>query len=420
VNRHVARIGALRPLRHRDFALMWAGFATSLMGDGVYIVAIAWQAYELSDTPAALSIVGVAWTLPMVLLLLAGGVVSDRYERRRVMVGADLLRALTVAVIAALSLSGAIELWHLVVLVVFYGVGDALFLPAATAIVPTLIPADELVRANALEHLARPLALRFAGPALGGVLVAAGGAGLGFAFDAVTFLVSAAFVAAMSRHPIAAGADRTVRAAGREVREGFAYVRSQPWLWATLGAAALGLLAVYGPLQVLVPYRIKQELGLGAGTFGAVLAAGGVARIGAAIAVGQRGLPRRHVTVMYACWTLATAAIAGFAVATATWQLMAIAAFAGLLEGVAAIVWGTLLQTRVPSRLLGRVSSLDWMVSAALIPVSFALAGPLAEALGTGTVLFVAGAAGSVFTLAFVLVPGVRAPERTPASAQVG
>ena len=423
MRRALGRVGALRPLRHREFALMWAGLATSLVGDGIYLVAIAWQAYELSDTPLALSAVGVAWTLPMVLVLLAGGVISDRRDRRRVMVAADLLRAVVVAIAAALSISGVLELWHLVVLVAIYGVGDALFLPSATAIVPSLIPADEVVLANALQHLARPLTLRFVGPALGGVLVAAGGAGFGFAINAVTFLVSAACISAMrpAPAPAVAGAGipgaRPARAALREIREGLAYVRSQAWLWATLAAAALALLAFQGPLEVLVPYRIKHELGLGAATFGAVLAAGGLGRVAGAIAIGQRGLPRRHVTVMYLSWALATAAIAGYAVASERWQLMAIAAVAGLLEGTGAIVWGTLMQTRVPGHLLGRVASLDWMVSTALIPLSFALAGPLGEAFGAQAVLLGAGAAGLVFGLAFLFVPGVRDPERTPAGA---
>ena len=409
-----ARIGALRPLRHRDFALMWAGLATSLVGDGIYLVAIAWQAYELSDSPLALSAVGVAWTLPMVLLLLAGGVISDRRDRRRVMVVADLLRAAVVCVAAVLSLSGVIELWHLVVLVAFYGVGDALFLPSATAIVPSLVPRDEVVLANALEQLARPLTFRFFGPALGGVVVALGGAGLGFAIDTVTFVISAICVAAMRPAPAPAAADRAARAALRELREGADYVRSHPWLWATLGFAALTLLAFQGPLEVLVPYRIKHELGLGAATFGAVLAAGGLGRIAGALVLGQRGLPRRHVTVMYVSWALATASIAGYAIATHRWHLMAIAAVAGILEGTGAIVWGTLMQTRVPGHLLGRVASFDWMVSTALIPVSFALAGPLGEAFGAQAVLAGAGAAGLVFGLGFLLVPGVRDPERTP------
>ena len=408
------RIGALRPLRHRDFALMWAGLSTSLIGDGVYLVAIAWQAYELSGTPAALSAVGFAWTLPTVVLLLAGGVVSDRRERRRVMLTADVVRAAVVAAIAVLSLSGALHLWELIALVAVYGAGDALFHPASIAIVPMLVPADEVMQANALEQLARPLALRFAGPALGGTIVATAGAGAGFAVDAVTFAVSAACLAVMSPLPPPAAAARSLRDGLHEAREGLAYVRAHAWLWATLVAAAIGVFAFYGPLQVLLPYRIKNELGLSAGTFGAVLAAGGLARVAAALVIGQRGLPRRHVLAMYLCWSLATAAIAGYAFATASWTLMVIAAFAGLLEAVGALTWGTLMQTLVPGRLLGRVSSVDLMVSIGFVPLSFALAGPLAEALGTRAVLVGAGALGALCFALFPLVPGVRDPERAP------
>jgi MFS family permease len=316
-----------------------------------------------------------------------------------------------VAAIAALSLSGSLELWQLVVLVAFYGVGDALFLPASTAIVPSLIPAEEVVQANALQHLARPLTFRFLGPALGGAIVAIGDAGLGFAFDAVTFVISAACLAAMSPQP-APRPRQIAGAAAREVREGLSYVASHAWLWATLGSAALALLAFYGPLEVVLPYRIRSELDMGAGTFGAVLAAGGLAQIGVALAVGQRGLPRRHVTFMYGSWAVATAAIALYAFATERWQLMVITAVAGGLQGAGSIVWGTLIQSHVPDQLLGRVSSVDYLVSIALTPLSFALAGPLAEAFGTKTVLLCAGVGGTLSTLAFLLVPGVRDPER--------
>lgn len=408
-----ARIGALRPLRHRDFALMWAGFSASLVGDGVYLVAIAWQAYELSGTPAALSAVGFAWTLPTVVFLLAGGVVSDRRERRRLMLAADLLRAVVVAALAVLSLTGTLEMWQLVALVAIYGVGDALFHPASIAIVPMLVPAEEVMQANALEQLVRPLALRFVGPALGGVIVGLGGPGAGFGFDAASFAASAACLAAMRPlPPPPSDVARSLRQGMREAREGIAYVRAHTWLWATLAAAGLSVFAYYGPLQVLLPYRIKNELGLGAGTFGAVLAAGGLARVVAALALGQRGLPRRHVMAMYLCWSGATAAIAGYAYATESWTMMAIAAFSGLLEAIGAVTWGTLMQTLVPGRLLGRVSSVDLMVSIGLVPLSFALAGPLAAAFGTRAVLVGAGVLGAVSVAVFLLVPGVRDPER--------
>ena len=402
----------LRPLRNRDFALLWSGLTVSLLGDGVYVVTVAWQAYELSNTPAALSIVGAAWTLPTVLLLLPGGVLSDRVDRRLLMVGADVLRALAIGTIGALSLSGTLELWMLLVLVAVYGVGDALFLPAATAITPLLVPADELVEANALEYLVRPFALRFAGPALGGLLVAAAGPGAGFAIDAASFAVSALFVLAIRPRPGPKPAPNTTRSAVAEIREGLSYVRGEPWLWATLAAAGLSIFAFFGPLQVLLPFHLKNDLGLGPGTFGAVLAAGGVGSIVAALLVGQRGLPQRVITWMYLAWGIATLEVALFAVADIPWQFMAIAVVGGAFDTLGNIAWGTLIRSRVPSGLLGRVSSVDWQISIALTPLSFALAGPLAEAIGTETTMLAAGLLGSVAVVAFLFVPGVRDPER--------
>jgi DHA3 family tetracycline resistance protein-like MFS transporter len=408
------RIGVLRPLRNRDFALLWCGLTVSLLGDGIYFVAVAWQTYELSNTPTALSVVGVAWTLPTVLFLLVGGVLSDRIDRRLLMIAADILRTAAIGTIAVLSLSGSIELWMLLVLVAVYGAGDALFLPSATAITPLLVPADQLVEANALEYFVRPLALRFAGPAVGGLLVGAAGPGTGFAIDAASFAVSAAFIAAIRPRP---GVPPASRSALKEVREGFRYVRAQPWLWATLCASGLVIFAFFGPLQVLLPFRLKNELGLGAGTFGAVLAAGGLGSVVAALAVGQWGLPRRMITWTYIAWSLATLEVALFAIAGEVWVFMAIAAAGGLLDTIGNIAWGTLIRSRVPTELMGRVSSLDWQLSISLTPVSFALAGPVAEAVGTRETMLGAGLLAAVAGIGFLFIPGVRDPEREPAEA---
>ena len=158
----------------------------SLIGDGIFIVALAWQVYELSNAPTALSLVGLAMTIPNVVFLLIGGVVSDRFDRRRVLVAADLIRGLAVAAMGVLSLNGTIELWHLMVLAAVYGGGTAFFGPAFDAIVPDLVASDLLIQANSLDQFVRPAAWRLAGPAIGGFLVAwsTGGA---FLVDAVTF-----------------------------------------------------------------------------------------------------------------------------------------------------------------------------------------------------------------------------------------
>ena len=301
----------LAPLAIRDYALLFVGMTVSLIGDGIYLVAIAWQVYELSNAPTALSIVGVAWTLPLVLFVLLGGVVSDRVDRRKVMIAADLIRFVGIAALGALSIAGALELWHVIALVAIYGAGEAFFGPAFGAIVPDIVPRDQLVQANSLNQLMRPLAHRLTGPALGGAMIAVLGAGGAFLVDAGTFIVSAAALALMQPRPPQRDGDES-RSVLRDIHEGWRFVRARTWLWGTLIAASITLLVFWGPHEVLIPYIVKNDLGGGAAALGFVFAAGGVGSVLAAIAIGQRGLPRRHITFMYLTWTLGGLAIAGY------------------------------------------------------------------------------------------------------------
>lgn len=407
-----SRIGILRPLGIRDFALLWAGATVSLAGDGVYIVAIAWQVYELSNSPTALSLVGLAWTLPIGIFVLIGGVISDRFERRRIMIAADLVRAGAVATIGVLVLTGAVELWHLIVLAAVFGTGEAFFGPAFMSIVPEIVPRHLLLQANSLDQFIRPFAFLLVGPALGGWMVATIGPGQAFMLDAGTFLVSAAAIFLMRHRPAPREAPEERISMLRDLREGFVFVRAHAWLWATLLAAAVFLLAYWGPVDVLVPYLVRNELGGDASDFGLVLACGGVGALLAAFLLGQRGFPRRHITFMYSAWGLGSLALVGFGLATEVWQMQAISLVEGALFTSGMVIWGTLVQTLVPGKLLGRVTSLDWFVSTSLVPISFALTGPVSAGLGAQTTLVAAGFAAAAVTFAFLFVPGVRDTER--------
>jgi hypothetical protein len=177
--------------------------------------------------------------------------------------------------------------------------------------------------------------------------------------------------------------------------------------------AALFLLLTYGPMEVLLPYIIKNELGGDAATFGTVLAIGGLGSIVAAVLLSITGLPRRHVTFMWWAWTVGITLDIGLALAGASWQMCVLAFFSFALSTAGLLTWNMLMYTLVPSEMLGRVSSLDWFVSIGLTPVSFALTGPIAEALGARTTLAGAGVLG-LLTVGFLYLPGVRDPERTP------
>jgi MFS family permease len=393
------------PLRHRDFRVLWTGMAVSLLGDGIFFIAIAWETYSLWNAPAALAIVSIGMTLPMIAFLLVGGVVSDRYNRRVVMAWADGLRAVSVGVIAALVLTGALQFWQLIVLVSIYGIGSAFFIPAFDAILPDLLPAGDLPAANALDQFVRPIALRLVGPVAGGALVAAS-SGVAFVVDAASFVVSLAAVLLISKESgNVAAAQHTPLTA---LREGLRFVRTRVWLWGTLVSAALTYLVFLGPAEVLLPFVVKNELHASASALGVILAAGGLGAVGAAVLMGRHGHPRRDVTVMYATWTLATLAIAGYGIATAAWQLMIACLVFNALEAAGTIVWATIKQRHVPGSMLGRVSSLDWLISIALLPVSFALTAPVAGAIGPRATLIGAAALGAAITLGALFLPGMR------------
>jgi MFS family permease len=400
----------LHPLRIRDFALLWGGVTISLFGMGVYFVALAWQVYELSNSPTALSVVGFAWSVPMLVFLLGGGVVSDRVDRRRVLIAGDLIRAVGIGSMGVLSLLGVLELWHVVVFVVFEGAGEALFGPSFGAIVPELVPGELLVQANSLNQFVEPLGIRLLGPAAGGAAIAAFGTGATFLITAGTLLVSALAVWRI-RTRRALPSEEEQASVRREIAEGFGFVRAHVWLWGTLLSAALGLLLFVGPYDVLVPYIVKNELGGGADDLGYVFASGGVGAVLAALVVGQRGLPRRHMLFMYSVWALSMFALVGYGLAQELWHAMAanFVGAGGFTAGL--IVWSTLMQRLVPTALLGRVSSFDWFVSVSLIPASFAITGPIAAAIGPQATLIGAGVVGVPATIAFLFLPGMRATE---------
>lgn len=404
----------LDPLRERDLALLFAAKAVSVAGDGIYVVALAWQVYALSNVPAALATVGLALSLPQVALFLLGGVLADRFERRRVMLVADGMRAVALTTLGVLAVSGVLELWHVVALVAFVGAGDALFYPAFSALLPELARGERLARANALDQLTRTVALRLVGPVLGGALVAGVGAGPAFLLDGASFAVSLLALSCIRRRP-AAAEGRARRSVRRELGEGVRYVRDNAWIACTLALAAISLLVFWGPFEVLLPYVIRNDLGGGAGDFGAVLAAGGAGAVVATIWLGQRGQPRRRLTACYAAWGLMLSSLIGYGLVTATWQAAAIYAVAYGLNAVAVVLFSTKLQESVPRELLGRVSSLDWVTSYALVPLSFALTGPVAALIGARATLVGAGALGLAATAAmWIAVPALRGHDGYP------
>jgi MFS family permease len=395
-------------LRHRQFRLLWTGMSASLIGDGILLVALAWQVYELFGVPAAMSAVGVSLSVPQVVTLLFGGVISDRYDPRRIMLVSDVLRGLALAGLAVLSVTGSLTLPLMLLLTAVYGAAAGFFGPAFDSLVPRLVPSSDLVAANALDQFVRPAGLQIFGPMIGGAVIAVAGPGWAFAIDAVTFVFSVVCLLLMRRVEVVSEPGSSVF---QEMKEGINYVRRHVWLWGTFLSATFTYLLFVGPTEVLLPYVVKHELGGNAAQLGLVLTSGGLGAILAALAVGWLGVPRRTMTYLYGVWAVATLAVAGYGLATATWQLAAACVLVNGLEAAGTVAWATTKQRLVPEGMLGRVSSVDWFVSTALLPLSYALAAPVAQALGVRETLIGAGVLGALVTFGFLFLPGMRAPE---------
>ena len=397
-------IRILAPLRVRDFRLLWAGMTISALGDGIYTVALAWQVYDISNTPTALSLVGVAWFLPQIAAVLLAGVIADRVDRRWLMIAADIMRAVAIGVMGVLSVAGQLELWHVWVLVALYGIGNSFFYPAYTALVPQVLPKDQLVQAAALRQFVRPLSMRVIGPALGGAIVAAAGPGTGFLIDAGSFAASTVALLVMSSYPLVHAAGRTVGTVLGDMADGLRYVLSLRWLSLTLLAVTLSMVFFLGPVFVLMPFVVRNHIHGGAGGLGLVLAAGGIGALIASVSMAQRGLPRRPLFVVYVAWAIAAFCLVGYAESDAVWEAALVSALSvgSLITGQ--ILWESLLQRCVPGEYLGRVASVDSFVSSGLVPLSLAITGPVAGALGTLVTLRWAGVISGAILLVFLVI----------------
>lgn len=388
---------ALRPFATSQYRLLAGALSLSLFGTGVWIVAVVFQVFALEGTPVDLSIVATGGSVGLVLAVLVGGVVADRVPQRRILATLEAVKAVAMAAIAALSLTGTIELWHLAVLSFLLGVADGFFYPAYSAWLPALLPADDLLAANGIEGVLRPAVMQAAGPAAAAGAISLLSPGLAFAIVAASQALATVVLLAMRQTAVRrdtdedAPAQHPLRALWGDLREGVRYLLVTRWLLATLLYSCLLVLVIMGPIEVLLPFAVRDQAGGGEGAFALALAAFGVGGAIGSLAVASLRLPRRYLTIMIAAWGLGCLPLAVIAITDQLW-LMVIGLFVcGLVFSGATVIWGTLLQRRVPPAMLGRVSSLDFFVSLALMPVSMAIAGPVGELIGIPVAFLIAG-----------------------------
>lgn len=405
---------ALRPFETGQYRLLAAALTASLFGSGIWAVAMVWQVIELGGGPLQLSGVAAAAAIGLLAAVLVGGALADRLPQRRILMTVELCKALLVGTVAILALDGALELTHLVVAALLLGMADGFFYPAYSALLPSILPVDQLLAANGVEGVLRPGIQQAAGPAVAGVIIALLSPGHALAVVAAMQLLAGLSLmnlkATPLRRELTAGQNPLVGAL-IDIREGFAYMVRTPWILATLLLASAMLLVIMGPIQVLMPFAIRDQMGGGAGAFAAALTAFGIGAGAGSMTVASLKLPRRYLSAMLLLWGSSCVPLVVIGVATQLWPVLAAMFLVGSLSSAANVIWGTLLQRRVPPALLGRVSSLDFFVSLALMPLSMALAGPVGEAIGFRATFAIAAFVPPVLAVVAIVAARLRRDE---------
>jgi MFS family permease len=386
---------AARPFLSGQYRLLIGALSLSIFGSGMWLVAIIFQVRELGGGPIDLSFVATGNALGMVGAVLLGGVAADRIPQKRILVVVESVKFLSIGLGATLALTGTLEIWHLAAISLVLGVADAFFYPAYSAMLPSILPAEHLLAANGFEGVLRPAMMQAAGPAIAGTIIAAYSPGAVFAVVAVAQVLAVVVLTLLRptavRRDLDAVDSHALRGVFADIRGGFAYMVRTPWLLATLLYALLLVLVIIGPIEVLLPFAVTRQTGGGPLEFALVLAAFGAGGVVGSILVASLPLPRRYLTIMNLLWGAGSLPLAVIGFTSQLW-VMAVALFiVGFCFQAATVIWGTLLQRRVPSELLGRVSSLDFFVSLAFMPISMALAGPIGEFVGLAPTFLVAG-----------------------------
>src|SRR5436309_519662 len=306
VTAQTGRVRIFDALRHRDFRLLWSGQAVSLLGDMAFLTAIGWKAFTLVGS-SRLGVVLLCFAAGELATLLVGGALADRYERRRMMIVSDVWRFVVVGALAAVDATGHLTFPLLVVLAVVVGLGDGFFYPAVGGIVPLVVEQPALPSANSLMGVARWGSV-MVGPSLAAFAYGAGGASLVFAFDAVTFLVSAALISRAQPRPVAASSGEGTL---REIREATRYVARIPWLWVTITLFGVVITLQYAPQQVLLPKLVHEHFGRGVGAYGLLTTALGAGTVLGTLAFGQLQPRRKRGVIAYVLWLVNSVAIAG-------------------------------------------------------------------------------------------------------------
>lgn len=409
-----SRLGAAvksGPLANGNFRLLIAGRFTSSIGDMCYAVALPWLALSGHGGPLLLGTLLAVYGVARAVAIPFGGILTDRFSPRPLMLAADTVRLACVAVIGVLSLSGLPPNAALIPLSLLLGACSGMFTPASFVIIPRLLPEGDLTAGNALGATTSQLG-SLVGPAVGGILVVAAGPGPAFLIDAATFAVSAATLLAIRLRPEAdtgaapAGTEATPEQGAVRKARFSDIVRRGRLLHIIMGTALVGNLVTAGATEVALPDLAHRHFG--AGGYSALLFGFSAGLIGGALIAQRRWEGNRPIVPLAGLGLVMAATIAAVPYAGGLPGAVACVTIFSVADAWSGVVVITMLQVWTPRDLLGRTMSLLTLAMTATFPIAVSLTGYLVNRIGTDVFFLVAGGAIAAAMLVALTLPTLR------------
>ncbi|MDV9190007.1 MFS transporter [Streptomyces sp. SR27] len=394
------------PWRSSRFRLFFTARSTSLLADGMLMVSLTTAVLGAGYGAAGVGYALAAWMAPIVLLVLFGGVLADRFTPQVMMVGADVVRMVAMLALAVLLIGTEVRLWHIMALLALSGAATAMFQPGLASLVPQV--AEDIQRANALLRISEAICTLL-GPGVAGLLVAYWDVAGSFVVIAAAYALSALGLAPLRK--LGTVRDESDDPIWQRLATGWHEFRSRSWLWGVIAVWAVYGLFVFGPALPLGAALLTEQHG--ASGYGWIASADGAGTIVGGL-LGMRVRPRRPL-VAGAC------AMFFFSLnplAPALGWSFTVTAVTGVVAGCGfafwGVMWATSVQSHIPLAVLSRVSAYDVAGSIMVIPLGRALAGPAADSFGSDRVLLFSSVMGVVCILVMLSIPAIRSLGRAP------
>ena len=376
---------AFAALRHRDFRLLWLGQIVSVTGSQMQFVAINWHVYLLTKSAFALGLVGLFRGVPIILCSLAGGVVADAVDRKRLMIVTQTVMLASAALLTAGTVAGVESVWPIYILSAFASAASAFDVPARQALMPTLVPAQDFPNAVSLGIAVFNIAT-IGGPAIAGILLAESGPAVIYGINAISFLaVIAALLLMRASGSPELQTERRDALSLAALTEGLRFVWHTPIIVQTM---TLDFAATFfASATLLLPIFAQERLHVGARGYGFLAAAPAIGSVLTALVMARIGSFTRQGRLVVSAVAVFGVATALFGISTVYWFSLLMLAVTGAADTVSTVLRQTIRQLVTPNHLRGRMTSINMM---------FFMGGPQLGELEAGSLAAIIGAPLSV------------------------